>query len=82
MGEVADMMLDGTLCQMCGEYMDGTAYGYPVSCAGCVGDEPKVAKAKKPKPKTEAQKEALRRKNRRRRARKAEEKRAARKAKS
>ena len=34
MGEVAEMMLDGTLCQFCGVYLDGGADGYPRSC-GC-----------------------------------------------
>lgn len=34
MGEIADMMLDGTLCACCGEYL-GCDDGYPVYCAGC-----------------------------------------------
>jgi len=38
MGEYADMMLDGTVCQHCGEYL-GTDNGYPTSCAACEGDE-------------------------------------------
>jgi hypothetical protein len=38
MGEVAEMMLDGTLCQMCGVFM-GDAVGYPVTCTSCGGDE-------------------------------------------
>lgn len=33
-GEIAEMMLDGTLCEGCGEYMGGDA-GYPRRCAGC-----------------------------------------------
>jgi hypothetical protein len=33
MGEYADMMLDGTCCQYCGEYI-GSDAGYPQSC-GC-----------------------------------------------
>jgi hypothetical protein len=37
MGEIADMMLDGTLCQSCGEYLDQEPCGYPVSCGGCAG---------------------------------------------
>src|ERR1700686_4601532 len=36
MGEIADMMLDGTLCQECGEYMDGDS-GYPRTCGACSG---------------------------------------------
>lgn len=34
MGEIADMMLDGTLCEGCGEYV-GAATGYPVRCGAC-----------------------------------------------
>ena len=37
MGEIAEMMLEGTLCQTCGEFMDDNdANGYPRSCGGCV----------------------------------------------
>ena len=37
MGEIADMMLDGTMCQVCGVYMHEyeAAPGYPVTCASC-----------------------------------------------
>ena len=40
MGEIAEMMLDGTMCQVCGEFM-GFSVGYPVTCTGCQpeGDE-------------------------------------------
>lgn len=34
MGEYAEMMLDGTCCQCCGEFLGGDE-GYPVFCAGC-----------------------------------------------
>jgi len=34
MGDIADMMLDGTLCQWCGEYLDD-AKGWPTVCSGC-----------------------------------------------
>lgn len=37
-GEIADMMLDGTMCQLCGEFLDGEAGGYPMYCAGCAPD--------------------------------------------
>lgn len=33
-GEIAEMMLDGTLCSCCGEYL-GEDGGYPMMCAGC-----------------------------------------------
>ena len=36
MGEVAEMMLDGTLCQVCGGVIDGTTPGYPRTCEDCL----------------------------------------------
>lgn len=36
MGEISDMMLDGTLCQVCGEYIWCEDYGYPQTCQGCL----------------------------------------------
>lgn len=33
MGEIADMMLDGTLCEGCGVYLEGEANGYPRYCS-------------------------------------------------
>ena len=38
MGEIADMMLEGVLCQICGVYL-GEGDGYPMTCPGC-SDEP------------------------------------------
>lgn len=38
MGEVAEMMLDGTLCETCGEYL-GAPTGYPRKCRNCGGDK-------------------------------------------
>lgn len=38
MGEIAEMMLDGTLCSCCGEYLGDDA-GYPMTCGGCGGYE-------------------------------------------
>ena len=37
-GDVAEAMLDGTLCESCGEFL-GKPAGYPVKCAGCKKDE-------------------------------------------
>ena len=37
MGEYAEMMLDGTCCHTCGEYL-GTDNGYPTACESC-GDD-------------------------------------------
>ena len=34
MGDIADMILEGELCQECGAYMDG-ADGYPRTCHSC-----------------------------------------------
>ena len=40
MGEIAEAMLDGTFCVQCGEYLDnGGGLGYPMTCAGCGGDD-------------------------------------------
>ena len=33
MGEYAEMMLDGTCCAGCGEYMGGESAGFPVYCS-------------------------------------------------
>lgn len=38
MGEIAEMMLDGTLCSICGEYL-GESEGFPMVCDGCQGPE-------------------------------------------
>ena len=39
MGEYADMMLDGTMCEGCGVYL-GPAVGYPRYCPSCAKDLP------------------------------------------
>ena len=44
MGEIAEMMLDGTMCQVCGEFM-GDSAGYPVTCAGCQPDGDEILDA-------------------------------------
>lgn len=38
MGEIADMMLEGEMCQYCGVYIDSDN-GYPTPCAGCASEE-------------------------------------------
>ena len=42
MGDVADMMIDGTLCEGCGVYLegddDGKAWGFPRLCRDCALD--------------------------------------------
>ena len=47
MGDVADMMMDGTLCEGCGEFIDDDPPGYPRKCRDCKKDD----KKDKPKPK-------------------------------
>ena len=37
MGEIAEMHLDGTLCECCGEYL-GKPVGYPRYCRDCWAD--------------------------------------------
>ncbi len=37
MGEIADMMLEGVLCEGCGEYL-GEGDGCPAYCFGCSKD--------------------------------------------
>ena len=41
MGEIADMMLDGTMCQWCGEFLHGgeDGPGYPGLCSACAREE-------------------------------------------
>ena len=34
MGDIADMMLDGTLCEQCGEFI-GEPCGYSILCKDC-----------------------------------------------
>lgn len=52
MGEIADMMLDGTLCEGCGEFIEGDASGFPRYCSPqCAKDRgvvPEIQKRKKP----------------------------------
>lgn len=44
MGEISDMMLDGTLCEVCGEFIDDDEGGeFPRKCAAC---EAEAAKGK------------------------------------
>jgi hypothetical protein len=35
MGEIADMILMGFICQQCGMPIDGDAYGFPRCCEDC-----------------------------------------------
>lgn len=35
MGEIAEMILDGTLCERCGSFIDGDSPGFPRLCNDC-----------------------------------------------
>ncbi len=40
MGEIAEMMLEGAMCEQCGEFIDdGEECGYPRLCAGCSDEQ-------------------------------------------
>lgn len=39
MGEIAEMIVDGEICQICGEVFDDEPPGHPRSCEECAEDE-------------------------------------------
>ena len=40
MGDMADLIIDGEVCQICGvDFYDGEAPGYPRTCDGCGGKD-------------------------------------------
>ena len=41
MGEIADMMIEGDMCQVCGEWL-GEGDGFPRTCRGCAGDADEI----------------------------------------
>lgn len=48
MGEIADMMLNGDMCQWCGEFINGgDGPGYPGLCPACAEDARAEKKTKK-----------------------------------
>lgn len=47
MGEIAEMMIDGTLCQVCGEFMGGDC-GFPRTCRDCAVSEGIAASLPRP----------------------------------
>lgn len=55
MGEVADMMLEGQMCQGCGEVL-GDGDGYPVLCDGCQQEQGVDQHGEKKTPKPNRQK--------------------------
>lgn len=38
MGEIADLMIEGEICEGCGCELDGEAPGFPRRCRGCGGN--------------------------------------------
>ena len=48
-GEIAEMMLDGTMCQGCGEFMHGggDGPGFPGYCAGCRREDNRAPRFRK-----------------------------------
>lgn len=45
MGDIADMMIDGMMCETCGEYL-GEGEGYPTQCASCKEENQEETKEK------------------------------------
>lgn len=39
MGDMAEAILEGLLCQVCGELIDDDEPGYPRTCEACQGDD-------------------------------------------
>lgn len=37
MGEIAEMMINGEMCQECGQFL-AEEHGYPISCVECDGE--------------------------------------------
>lgn len=44
MGEVAELILMGFLCQQCGMPVDGDAFGFPRCCDSCDNSEVQLEK--------------------------------------
>ena len=51
MGEIADAMLNGETCSVCGVMLDGPT-GYPRQCAGCGGDAKEFRPPRDRRPRT------------------------------
>lgn len=45
MGEFAELVIDGWLCQGCSQLIDETGPGYPRTCRDCLEDDPHAAHA-------------------------------------
>ncbi|BBN97473.1 hypothetical protein [Sporolactobacillus terrae] len=47
MGEIAEMMLNGLLCEQCGCLIDGEETGHPRKCEDCAKPKKRRKKAKR-----------------------------------
>lgn len=47
MGEIADSIIEGECCQLCGVYFEDEAPGYPRTCAGCGGGDEREERRQK-----------------------------------
>jgi hypothetical protein len=43
MGEIADALINGLMCEQCGIYLDGDQPGYPRCCEDCAKADPVIA---------------------------------------
>ncbi|UQN68303.1 hypothetical protein L0Z11_11460 [Burkholderia multivorans] len=62
MGEIAESMLDGSCCQVCGEWL-GEAVGYAVTCAACGDGEPLMSDGQQRRARNREQSNLLLREN-------------------
>ncbi len=56
MGEISEMMLDGTLCSQCGVYIDDEVPDHPRKCSDCAGGRESVVDYRKRSTKAELEK--------------------------
>jgi hypothetical protein len=47
MGEIAEMVLEGVLCEQCGCLIDGLESGYPRKCEDCEAESKPKKRRKK-----------------------------------
>lgn len=47
MGEAAEMALDGTVCEWCGQYLDDEDCGHPRKCKSCQREADKLEREKR-----------------------------------
>ncbi|GAQ30255.1 hypothetical protein SAMD00023378_3938 [Ralstonia sp. NT80] len=46
MGDIADMMLEGLLCECCGAFIDGDSDGVPRRCGDCARYDEREARSR------------------------------------